>query len=260
MSAMALIPERAAQHLRRELSAGGPPVDVEQIAWRMGVDEIVLSAIVGDGRLECREGKTSIYVQVRAGQARRRFTIAHEIAHLWLQENRRDYPGAPGGGHEEERFCNAFAAALLMPPSWVRERACAGPSTLDNLDQIASNAKVSLAACLLQLRRFAGWQTSLLNWTWDRGNWRLWSTAGLPISCQRQVTSLRQTRVAITRAEQEGGRIQKVPLILRVGGESLCVPAEVKVRRGRAVALAALEPGKDFGAAGDSPLRTVPQG
>jgi hypothetical protein len=215
-------------------------VDVEQIAWRIGVHEIVIGPIVGDGKLEQRGERTRILVQVRSHPTRRRFTIAHEVGHLWLQKHREEIAGAPNGGHAEERFCNEFAAALLMPPAWIRDHGKDQEPSLEQLDQIAGHAEVSLAACLLQLRRYAYWRHSLLHWSWDSGNWRLWSMTGVPRSCRRQISTLNETRRAISDVGR-GGETKRVNLWFRIGEEDRRVVAEVKVSRGRAIALTTLD-------------------
>jgi len=216
-------------------------VDVEGIAFQLGVDEVVIAPIIGDGRLEQRGSKTRIFAQVRAHPTRRRFTIAHEIGHLWLQQNRSGVPDVSPGGHAEERFCNAFAAALLMPPNWIGAQGRKRPHSLAELNSIADEAEVSLAACLLQLRRFAAWRQSLLHWSWDSGNWRLWSTTGVPRNCDRQISSLKETRRAINSAGHARGQPLTTALWLCIGGENRRVEAEVRVEGDRALALAKLD-------------------
>src|SRR4051794_34073128 len=78
------------------------PIDIDRLAARMGVSRVIERHMHGDGRLE-RDGRTLVIV-VRHGAAwpRRRFTVAHELGHLWLAS-------AGAGGMppiEEERFCN----------------------------------------------------------------------------------------------------------------------------------------------------------
>ncbi|MCX6373029.1 MAG: ImmA/IrrE family metallo-endopeptidase [Actinobacteria bacterium] len=55
---------------------------------------------------------------------RRRFTIAHEIGHFVLHEERCrpvHYGSVAEAGRAEEREADAFAAELLMPEPLVRE-------------------------------------------------------------------------------------------------------------------------------------------
>lgn len=57
--------------------------------------------------------------------AHNRYTLAHELAHLLAHRDRDghvDLAPAPGKKPPEERFADAFAAALLMPSRGVRER------------------------------------------------------------------------------------------------------------------------------------------
>jgi hypothetical protein len=71
---------------------------------------------LGDGRPPAPNGSGE--------SGRRRFTIAHEIGHFVLHEERRR-PGSDGAvdeaGGAEEREADTFAAELLMPEHLVRE-------------------------------------------------------------------------------------------------------------------------------------------
>ena len=80
------------------------------------------------GRL-LRENR-QVVIELRADRdaARRRFTLAHELAHLTLDlsSNRQAvlHQRTPGARHaEEERLCDAIAAALLMPRDLVEDLA-----------------------------------------------------------------------------------------------------------------------------------------
>jgi len=71
---------------------------------------------LGDGRAIAPNGA--------GGSGRRRFTIAHEIGHFVLHQERCSpgHDGAVGeAGRIEEREADAFAAELLMPEHLVRE-------------------------------------------------------------------------------------------------------------------------------------------
>ena len=83
------------------------------------------------------------------GETKRIFTLAHEIAHLWI-----DKPGmsrvsfradfSVDGG--DEAYCNAAAAAALMPPGKFKELWKNKTPDDENIKNIAGILKVSLSA------------------------------------------------------------------------------------------------------------------
>lgn len=83
--------------------------------------------------------------------ARRRFTLAHELAHVLLGHGgfrRRVHDER--ADHDEERLCDAVAAALLMPREAVQKLG-AKPLTYDGIRQFASHWEVSLSALICRL-------------------------------------------------------------------------------------------------------------
>lgn len=94
-------------------------------------------------------------VSLRGGgnEARRRFSIAHEIGHFMLHPGRaRHERGGPVSEamRVQEREADAFAAELLMPEHLVRRAALE-----DGADarRLADRFEVSVAAMSLRLRR-----------------------------------------------------------------------------------------------------------
>lgn len=90
-----------------------PPVDVEDVARRLGV-YLCDKKLVEDGRLEV-VGR-HIEIQIRSGLSatRRRFTVAHELGHLILPcpGARMTARRAPWHHSNEERLCDEIAAAI----------------------------------------------------------------------------------------------------------------------------------------------------
>jgi len=227
--------EAAATAVRAEFSVAGPPVDLYALARQMNVDQIVVRSMIGDGRLEQHPGCRIIAVQAHAGAARRRFTIAHELGHVWLQKQT-EY----SFGHDsDERFCNAFAAALLLPRDWIAAQARSHEPSLVGLQRIAENADVSLASCLLRLRRFRPWRFTLVSWRWDEGDWRMLSVTGLPadIRASTGVATVDRTRRALDIIAQLSQQPVGGSLWLGVGDRVQSFPAEIAVRKLTAVAI-----------------------
>ncbi|HET6571314.1 MAG TPA: ImmA/IrrE family metallo-endopeptidase [Solirubrobacterales bacterium] len=226
--------ELAAEELLRDWS-GTPPVDLQGLALAMGVAQIVTRPISSDGRLEVHSDRKVIVVDAGAGDTRRRFTIAHELGHVWL--------GARGSRAlsldpaRQERFCNAFAAALLLPSQWIVHKAGEHEPGLEALRAISGEASVSMASCLIRLHRFPDWRKTLMQWRWDEGDWRLWSIAGTSLRHRSQIDSVEKTRRTISLIRRVGGGVHRCPLWLGIGSQERQVEAELMVDRGCALAL-----------------------
>lgn len=120
----------AAERVLAEHWDGTIPVDPARIARALGirvVDAYLDPDVAGAIRKE-RGNQASIYLNVHDAPARKRFTCAHEIAHFVTHAHEPadfeyiDYRDslASTGQVADERFANAFAAALLMPEKHVR--------------------------------------------------------------------------------------------------------------------------------------------
>lgn len=104
------------------------PIDILKIAGELGLavykgtntGQILSGKIVKDSD---RGGKSgyAIYVNAKDAEVRQRFTIAHEIAHFLLHENKigdgivDDALYRSGLSNKEEAEANKLAAEILMP-------------------------------------------------------------------------------------------------------------------------------------------------
>jgi len=138
--------EREAEQLiESEWSGRGLPVDPVYIAHRLGaaVYEMALQDEV-DGMLKYFEDgqSPSIFVPTGAPSVRQRFSVAHEVGHLILNQRQHpagDFresdvfyrnPDSATAKDPKEVFANQFGAALLMPRRFVRTLAEGGKSDL----------------------------------------------------------------------------------------------------------------------------------
>lgn len=92
-----------------------------------------------------------IFVNGADTTAAKIFTIAHELAHVWLGQSAvSDADGAASLGNEAERWCNEVAAEFLVPGESLRDLIVNPRALTPDLDRLAREFKVST---LVVLRR-----------------------------------------------------------------------------------------------------------
>ena len=157
--------ERKAEQLLVKAGVDTTPVPVEQVAAQLGI-KIELADLGEDcSAVLVRNGDRAVIgVNEDHHPNRRRFSIAHEIAHFVLHEGDtyidkgyrvhfRDLESG-SGTKQEEMEANAFAAALLMPAKWVRDAFRQQPFELtgdDSLELLAKQFSVSTEAMTYRL-------------------------------------------------------------------------------------------------------------
>lgn len=161
--------EKAAESEREQLLDGSArvPIDVFGIAARRRVR--VRNDLVGssceEGLLIPFKGCYEVRLKKSSTESRRRFSLAHELGHTLFYRDAGNGPRHQIGvlssaeSVAEERICNLFASALLMPPLELRESLSNLPSSspsriLDRLEAAAQSFRVSLPALLQRLRGF----------------------------------------------------------------------------------------------------------
>lgn len=94
-----------------------------------------------------------VFINGADSKAGQMFTLAHELAHLWLGASAlSDASAATIGGHRrEEVWCNAVAAELLAPLSLVRAELVPGEALDARLRRLARRFKVSTLVILRRL-------------------------------------------------------------------------------------------------------------
>ena len=98
-----------------------------------------------------------IFINIGSTQAARMFTLAHELAHLWLGSSAlSNIDVNVRGFRREEVWCNAVAAEFLVPKSALRKELHEGENLSDTLKRLARAFKVST---LVIMRRLSdvGW-------------------------------------------------------------------------------------------------------
>ncbi len=100
---------------------------------------------------------------------RQRFTLAHELGHLVLK-------GRLVEGLSEEKACNRFAGAFLLPRQAVLAHFGAHRSALEvqELHLLKHEFGISMGACLFRLRDCGVISQTLFTQWWDRFNQHGW--------------------------------------------------------------------------------------
>jgi transcriptional regulator with XRE-family HTH domain len=136
-------PEAAARKVLDLVGAKDPPVEMEAVCEALGIPLYwrnlpdALSAVV----VAVGDGYFVIAVNKRHHVHRRRFSIAHEVAHAVLRHKASHYIEyavedmwePPGFRYFDEREANSFAAAVLMDERWLRRDYAAGMRTVPAL-------------------------------------------------------------------------------------------------------------------------------
>jgi Zn-dependent peptidase ImmA (M78 family) len=165
-------PYAAVQRLvRRHRNPGDT---LEQVAWKLGVRGITITRMSFDGGIFEEASELVIRLNSQSSPRRRRFTLAHEIAHLIVASA--DARGAQRSHActELERACDLVAAELLMPSDEF-SRAAPGRGSTAGLLAIADQFGVSSQSAAVRLRELGMWTESIGQWLWDAGRAReLW--------------------------------------------------------------------------------------
>lgn len=156
---------RKAEEVRAHLRLGlGPVGDVDRLCDLLGIT--VLRAQLGDDLRKTISGAFfnhrkvgfSILVNLDMTPGRRRFTVAHELAHALFHSDKEPYVLSFATKDPRERFADAFAGEFLMPTEGVRrvmEEQGFGPKVTDPADvfHLQRFYKVSYATALVRLRQ-----------------------------------------------------------------------------------------------------------
>jgi hypothetical protein len=216
------------------------PVPVERVAHALGVWEITPREMSQDGFIEARTNRIVIAVRAGVPDTRRRFTIAHEIGHLVLANPQFEAASLLRERHwgGEEQFCDAFAAALLLPASFL-DGYSARPQTLFNLNDCAESAGVSARVAMIRLAQLAGWRKVLLRFSRHGGGWQFQSVDGLPSRHRAGLGMTKTTGELLDDVRRSRSGYRRAALTIKMAGRPALLDAEIQSKRWSAVALAA---------------------
>lgn len=141
--------EAATVEIGRRLTDGQkvPPIDLEAILPRVGVHRAFPDPkMTIAGELRKVEGGLEIAYSQSDSSTRRRFTVAHEIAHAVFE---RTGPHCPRRGQELERICNLIASEILVPQHSLTELA-KHPLNLKEISRLAAVYRTSLTSMMVR--------------------------------------------------------------------------------------------------------------
>jgi len=159
-------PRRGLEVFVRARRSGNESLDA--LARKLGVTRIIEQRLPFEGGLfQLPDGELVIKLNSESSFVRKRFTLAHEIAHLLLNTvpahrsaNRTD--------EDLERTCDLIAAELLMPTEEATDFISGlGSPSPENLKAIASRYTVSLQTAAIKVH------SALRLWKCGIGMWNL---------------------------------------------------------------------------------------
>ena len=149
-----------AYSILNQLNINTIPVDVENIANKLNCEIHRINPINLPDDFPCDKtnfagaiiqgdnGKHHILVNIYDPYERQRFTIAHELGHLLLDNTETiDCRESIFSNSEKELRANEFAGSLLMPKEWLEEVI----KIVDDNDKLANLFQVSRQA--IEIRR-----------------------------------------------------------------------------------------------------------
>ena len=175
-----------------------PPTDLSAIEKKVSVYSCVAEDIAGSGELRRDEAGLRIVYSCYLAKPRRRFTIAHELAHAYFETC---WPDLPRPSKEVEQLCDLMAAEILMPSSHVLEL-IKDEFRLERIFEIARTFQVSLSASAIRcahLKSVTVFEVNGSKVTWGSGLVRRGSISKLSESLQSVIL----TSTAVQRGEDQ---------------------------------------------------------
>lgn len=157
------VARRAALRLIARYGIESPEhIQLEDIAWRQGIDIVVGRLDGAAARISRLNGRAKIRLSDRIGhRGHQRFSIAHELGHLILQHDtditlcdNDDFYDFQGDSRAEAE-ANAFASELLLPDPLVRKLCEISPVSLDPVRRIADDFSTSLTASAIRFAQLS---------------------------------------------------------------------------------------------------------
>lgn len=92
------------------------PINAKMLVRKLNITLVYRPLSENSFGISCRSGeKRFVLINSRSTRGRQHFTIAHELYHLYFDENPAPHMCCGGPATSEEKNANRFASALLMP-------------------------------------------------------------------------------------------------------------------------------------------------
>jgi len=155
---------RKAQQLLDECDVRSVPVNLVSLARHQGIKQIIEMDTRLDGQLlELEDGGYEVILSKNASVARKRFTLAHEIAHTLFAGQ--DSEGLACGEEVVEELCNAAAAEILIPSRFLQKTFPRGKEvTVESILEVTRLFECSLEAAAWRLLNSGLIEGALLIW------------------------------------------------------------------------------------------------
>ncbi len=148
-------------------------MSLENLATALGVTAITKERLPFAGGVFRQGTKLTIKINSNDIPTRRRFTLAHELAHLIISSGKARALRHRLNSNPLERACDFIAAELLMPMDEALE-SIERPPSLGSLLSFASRFNVSLQAAAVRIKQLNAWRESIVLWKWEGRPRRLW--------------------------------------------------------------------------------------
>jgi hypothetical protein len=172
------------EHVRRLIAVHGissVPVRLGTLFEWGGIRRVRLEqTLLEGGLIALKDGRFDIILREDRAPRRRRFTLAHELSHLFFvrfaphakEAQRREGRGAP---EEEERLCNVGAEELVMPHAFVDAamRVLPWRDAARLVVSFSEACDASIEAALVRLAPVYPGCGELRMWELDGGRWRV---------------------------------------------------------------------------------------
>ena len=128
-----------------------PPVDIKKIALSLGATSVGVADLPFAGVLLPSEDSFRILVNKHHDVVRRRFSVAHELAHVLLNPGCVAMRQSPTSHSDElERRCESLAALLLMPDPVFSETSQQNRAGIEKIIELAGLFVTSIQATAIR--------------------------------------------------------------------------------------------------------------
>jgi len=162
---------RAVSKLLDAADVRKPPVPLHRVAALQGIRRIVVADLgTVDGWLVEERGVLVAKLNRAAPPYRRRYSLAHEIAHTMLGDTpasrwNAEHPRRPGAHRTaRERACDAIAAELLLPYHLFQPRCRELGASLAIVKRLADDFDASLSATAIRMAELTSDPIIIARW------------------------------------------------------------------------------------------------